>query len=133
MFLYASWLKLDLSVRARIATQFGIPKTLPTHVQDNVVVQDGYKVQDVESALNIDAIQQYIGVEHTDMATLWDLLVAKIEGREVVDEVDAAPDSVVLKDSGTEEIVDTPPSTEELSVVTLEPKVTSPAKKAVKK
>lgn len=81
MFLYSKWRELPLTTRALLAAQFGFSKAGPTHVSDNRIVDDGYKIEDVERCLNLDAIEKYTGVEQTDMATLWDLMVAKIEGR----------------------------------------------------
>ncbi len=82
MFLYGQWLKLSLPTRALIAAQFGIIKRGSTEVFDNQIVKDGYVIGEIEAALNIDAIQKYVGSENTDMAILWDMLVCKAEGRE---------------------------------------------------
>ncbi len=94
MFLYSHWLALPLPTRVAIATKFGIAKTGATHVADNRIISDGYNIGDVERALNIDAIQQYLGIENTDMETLFKLLVAKIEGKEVV-----TPDTPVIPEA----------------------------------
>lgn len=81
MFLYHHWLELPLSTRIKIAMQFGITKKGSTHVVDNVIQSDGFLVKDVEQSLNVDAIQTYLDTEVTDLKLLWDMLVAKIEGR----------------------------------------------------
>lgn len=82
--MYAKWFSLPLSIRSQIATKFGVAKTGPTHVQDNRVVSDGYKFEEVERALNVKAMKEFVGIDSTDdMATLMDLVVAKIEGREI--------------------------------------------------
>ena len=94
MFLYSHWMRIPLSTRNKIAVQFGIAKVGSTHVSNNVVISDGYKIEDVERVLNIDAIQSYVGVDHTDTATLFTLLVAKIEG--------------VIVESPKEEVIETP-------------------------
>ncbi len=78
MFLYSKWLQLDLSTRNKIASEFHIQKKNSTHVQDNVVVSDGYLIKDVEQALNVDALQKYLGSVDTDMAILMDMLVDKV-------------------------------------------------------
>lgn len=83
MFMYHQWLSLPLNVRNAIATQFGIAKTGPTHVFDNRIESDGYRVIDVETALNVDAIQKYTGSDSTNLTELWEALIAKIEGRDV--------------------------------------------------
>jgi len=74
-FLYSKWLELDLPTRHRIAQEFGIVKRNSTHVQDNVVVSDGYLIKEVEQALNLDAMQRVLNTSETDMAILWDILV----------------------------------------------------------
>lgn len=86
MFLYSHWLQLSISTRHLIAHQFGIAKTQPTHVSGDRIVEDGYKIQDVEAALNIDAIQKFVGAESADMSILWNMLLSKIEGREIARE-----------------------------------------------
>ncbi len=72
-----------MHIRAQIATAFGIAKVGPTHVVNNQIESDGYKIDDVERALNVDAIQTYVGSDSTDMTFLWEALLAKAEGREL--------------------------------------------------
>lgn len=96
-FLYSHWLKLPVSTRTIIATALSIAKTSPTHVQDNVVVNDGYKIQDVENALNLDALQKYLNSDETDFNILWDLLIAKTEGREVEQAIEDNPNATVIE------------------------------------
>lgn len=90
MFLYSHWRSIPLNTRIQIAEKFGIVKIGPTHVRDNYVESDGYRIEDVEKALNIDAIQEFLGVEQTDMVTLFELLVSKIEGR-TIEVLDSEP------------------------------------------
>lgn len=75
MLLYSNWIKLPLYVRAEIAQKFGIAKVGPTHVQDNVVVSDGYKIEDIERAMNIEALQEYLGSKEKDSTILWNAFV----------------------------------------------------------
>lgn len=82
MFLYGHWIKLPIATRTAIAIAFGIPKTGSTHVANNEVISDGYKIFDVENALNLDALQRYLNSDETDFVILWNLLVAKTEGKE---------------------------------------------------
>lgn len=84
MFLFSKWLQLPLTTRALIAAQFGIIKRGSTEVFNNEVVKDGYVLGEIEAALNIDAIQKYVVSDNTDMAILWDMMVAKAEGKEYV-------------------------------------------------
>ncbi len=81
MFLMSNWRLLSLPTRAVLAKEFGFSKTGPTHVVDNRIESDGYKIEDVERALNVDAIQAYVESDSTDMNLLWDYMVAKAEQR----------------------------------------------------
>ena len=103
MFLYSAWRSTSINTRVQIAEKFGIIKVGPTHVRDNYVESDGYKIEDVEKALNIDAIQEFLGVEQTDMVTLFELLVAKIENRTI----EVMPETIT-QSSPTEKIVTIP-------------------------
>jgi hypothetical protein len=79
--MYGNWLKLSLPTRALLAEQFGFKKTGSVHVSDNQVISDGYNIHEVEAALNPEAVQKFVGVEHADPMTLWQLMVDKIEGK----------------------------------------------------
>lgn len=88
-FLYSHWLDLSLTTRITIAKAFGIAKIGSTHVQDNRIVSDGFNIKDVENALTPEAMQNYTGSDSTDMQVLFDLTVAKAEGREVVSKIES--------------------------------------------
>ncbi len=94
IFLYSHWRGLPLSTRNVIATAFGIAKVGPTHVANNVIESDGYKIDDVERALNVDKLQVYTGSDSTDMQVLFDLTVAKAEGRMITPDI-IVPESVL--------------------------------------
>ena len=83
MLLYSKWLELPLQTRIKIAEEFGIIKKASIEVFDNKVKNDGYLIKDIESALSIENIQKYLGINETDMIILWDLLISKIEGRAI--------------------------------------------------
>lgn len=107
MFLYSRWCDLDISIRNKIANNFNIQKKNSTHVVDNVIQNDGYVVKDIEEALNIDAIQKYVGRSETDMAVLWDLLIAKIEGNTIstyVEVLEKANESPEFKEEYKKEV-----------------------------
>ncbi len=74
MFLYSQWLSLPINVRVEMAQKFGIQKKNPTHVQDNVIVNDGYLIQEVENALTLENLQSYLETNETDMNILWDMI-----------------------------------------------------------
>lgn len=82
LFLYGKWTATPISTRTKIAAQFGIQKKRSTHVANNEIIDDGYVIKEIEEALNIDALQKYLGTSETDMLTLWLWMVDKIEGRE---------------------------------------------------
>jgi len=86
MILYGNWLRLTLVTRQKIANNFGIGKTRPTHVVNmgsgvSEVADDGYEVKNIESQLNVKALQDYTGSTETDLNVLWGQMVDKIEGR----------------------------------------------------
>lgn len=78
--LYSAWRNISLPTRIKIADLFGIKKHGPTHVRDNMVESDGYLINEVEAALNVDKLQAYLGTDERDDATLIKMLVDKIEG-----------------------------------------------------
>ena len=79
IFLYSHWLSLPLSLRAKIAERFGIKKG-PTHVSNNVVVDDGYKVKDIEAIITAKTMQDFTGLVTDDLQILWQAMVDKIDG-----------------------------------------------------
>lgn len=78
MILYSTWLKTKLDVRHKIAAAFGIPKSNPTHVADNQVVQDGFQVEEIEGKLTVPAMQEYLSSKETDPNLLFDQLVLSV-------------------------------------------------------
>ncbi len=81
VFLYGKWLRTPINTRHAIAKEFNIPKKGATEVSNNEVVKDGYFIEDIEQALNIDALQKYIGTGLTDFEVLWENLILKAEGK----------------------------------------------------
>lgn len=79
MFLYSVWRSTALPTRIRIAQTFGIAKIGPTHVRDNYIESDGYKIEDVERSLNVDVLQKFTGLDSTDMAVLFAAVVATLK------------------------------------------------------
>lgn len=84
MILYSSWLALSLTTRHKIADQFGIIKTGSTHVVDNQIKDDGFKIQDVENALNLIALQTFLETNETDMQKLFSEVVFRAENPDEV-------------------------------------------------
>ena len=105
MLLYGSWLQLPINTRHALAHAFKINKKNPTHVVDNMVRDDGYPIGDVERALNMEAMQEYVGTASTSEELVWAAVVAKAEGREVTISQTVDVSSVVNPDT----IVETSP------------------------
>ncbi len=82
--LYSRWLQLPVQTRHALAQAFHITKKNPTHVVDNVVRDDGYPIGDVERALSIPAMQEYVQTASNSEELLWESVVAKAEGRTIV-------------------------------------------------
>lgn len=100
---------------------------MSTHVVDNVVQNDGYRIQDVESKLSVDALQAYLGVDSTDLSELMDMLVLKVQGKDIAQPAKEA-DGTLLE-------VEQPIIPEEVVVEVPMPKTRTvkPVKKVVKK
>lgn len=77
-------MQLPIATKALLAKEFGFSKTGPTHVSDSRVVSDGYKVADVENAMDISAIKKYVGAKDAvSYDDLWNMMIDKVEGRTV--------------------------------------------------
>lgn len=60
---------------------------------NDTIKSDGYLIEDIEEKLNVPAIQAFLGTGETDMAKLWETLIARIEGREpIIVEEEEIPD-----------------------------------------
>lgn len=120
--MYSKWLSLSLETRNKIAVAFDIQKKGATEVFSNTIKSDGYMVQDIEGALTVKAMQDYLGSTETDKDTLAQMLIDVMEGR-----------GMEIKAEGTfskMEVMETT-GTEGLPEPTGTPKVVK--KKAVKK
>jgi hypothetical protein len=83
MFQYSHWMKLPIITRYKIAEAFGIEKKKSTHVANDQIVDDGFYIQDVESALTVESMRTFTGIESDNIEILWQAMVDKIEGKEV--------------------------------------------------
>lgn len=81
MILYSQWKQLPLPIRHKIAIQFNIGKTKPTHVSNNEIVDDGYELKNIESQLTVANLQTYLGSTETDLTILWIDLVNHMTGK----------------------------------------------------
>lgn len=94
-------------MRNKIAGVFHIPKKKSTHVADNIVVDDGYYMEDVESALTGDAIRAHLSTDEKEPQVLWNMLIESltpvpiaiisINPTAVVIPVVVAPEPVIIK------------------------------------
>lgn len=81
MLQYSKWMSLSLPTRIKIANHFGIPKLRSTHVSNDVVIDDGYNVKDIENALTIEALQNHLNSVEDDFNILLVLFIDVLEGR----------------------------------------------------
>lgn len=98
MVLYYQWLQLPLATRAKIAQEFGFIKKGPTEVFSNTIKSDGYLIKDIDEAITLNGLQKYLGTTETDFTILWNYLIDKIEGRNIVliDKVEAVPQPIAV-------------------------------------
>ena len=78
MFSYSHWLALPMHIKQKIALKFNIPKVRSTHVANNVIVDDGYNIKDVEAVINVDCLQSELQSTETDLAILFNRLVESL-------------------------------------------------------
>ncbi len=132
MLSYSIWHGLPLSARVKICDAFGIAKIGPTHVFDNRIVSDGFKFQDIEKRITVEALQAYTGSKEKDFNTLWNLMADKLEGREpaelIVQNVPDEEAPVVIKSNEISDIKDNKDGTHTLTI-----KEKKPAGKKAKK
>ncbi len=119
---YSVWHALPLAARVKIATTFGVSKTGPTHVVNNRVESDGYRFEEIESAISVAALQNYTGSTETDFVTLWNLMADKLEGREPAElhphtVVDENEETIEIQGKGHFDTKTSEPVTDEVSVV----------------
>lgn len=84
MILYSRWCALHLATRIKIAEAFGIVKKGSTEVHSNTIKSDGYVIKDIEDALTLEAMQKYLHCQNDDVGFVFNLLIDKFEGRELV-------------------------------------------------
>lgn len=78
MFMYHQWVSLPISIRHQLAHKFGIPKKGPTEVFNNEIKSDGYSLKDIEQALTIPNIQEFVESDETNHEVLWGYMLEKI-------------------------------------------------------
>lgn len=81
---YSKWLDLPINTRHEIARIFNITKHGSTHVQDNIIVSDGYNIREIEKALTVQNIQDYLhDYIFSDLDTLFSTMVYRLENPDV--------------------------------------------------
>lgn len=84
------WTALSSEQRARIRSQFNIPRSSHVEVVDGRILTDGTTPKDFE-ALTVEKMQVYLKSEINDFHILLDLVIARvqdeIEGKPLVDDV----------------------------------------------
>lgn len=79
--LYSRWREVQLSTRHKIAEIFGFKKVRSTHVVNNEISDDGFNVKDIEEALALDKLQNFLNNPSTDINYLFNLTVDTLEGK----------------------------------------------------
>lgn len=120
MLIYPKWSKLPLPTRQGLAALFGVARTRSTHVVDNQVADDGYRIEDLDNAFSTERVQEYVGSKEKDVLVLWDLMVSKFETPEVI-EVIAPVEPAPTPEPGTVE--ETMAKPEKIKVIPAEKKV----------
>lgn len=72
------WIKLSPTVKTKIAELFNIPRNGASHVNDNLVIADGYLDRDL-AVLNVESMNKFLGTNETDIFPLWNLMIKHIE------------------------------------------------------
>lgn len=88
--LYSKWMDTSLTTRHKIAEIFGFKKKRSTHVSNNRVVDDGFDVKEMEEAMTIHKLQDFLNNPETDLNKLFQLLVDVLEGK--MPKVEIVPD-----------------------------------------
>ncbi len=101
-FLYSNWVALPLGTRQRIAELFGIKKKRSIHVSNNLVLDDGYEIKDIDDALTVGAIQSLLDTKEEGIS-LWNRLIFVAEGGVIT-----KPDTPVISEVVVEELTPKP-------------------------
>lgn len=116
MMMYSTWRRTPLHVRHEIAYMFGIPKSGPTHVVDNQVQDDGYKVEEIESKITVPALEEVLKpTEKYSLEELFDMLVAHLTSPAIVGYV-APQNTIVSSPEVITELITPEPGTVESSM-----------------
>jgi hypothetical protein len=74
-------MQVPIATRHKLAEVFGFKKVRSTHVSNDIVVDDGFNIKDIEDALTVEKMQDYTFSTETDMGILFGLTVDKAEGK----------------------------------------------------
>lgn len=66
-----------MDVRLQLAETFGIHRSQGTHVQDNVVISDGYSHEDL-ARINVGTMQVYLNSKETDFFVLFNQVLDEL-------------------------------------------------------
>lgn len=83
MFPFQLWIDLPISTRIKIASMFGVKKHGSTHVAENRIVDDGYRVRELADALSLVSLQAHFNVSIMDYIVLWEALLNEATGQAV--------------------------------------------------
>lgn len=72
------WIRLSPTIKTKIAELFSIPRNGASHVNDNLVIADGYLDRDL-AVLNVQSMNQFLGTSEVDIFKLWNMLISHVE------------------------------------------------------
>lgn len=71
------WMLLDIQVKQKLISVFGIVKSGYSEIRDNIVVTDGYTQEDLKK-ITLEAMNVYIGSEETSFLRAWEITLSKV-------------------------------------------------------
>lgn len=71
------WMLLDIQVKQKLISVFGIVKSGYSEIRDNIVVTDGYTQEDLKK-ITLEKMNEYIGSEETSFLRAWEVTLSKV-------------------------------------------------------
>jgi len=100
------WMQLDSKIRAELVSAFNIQRTGITEIRDQVLISDGYSVEDLK-VLTLEKMNEYIGSQEETVARAWEITCAKAKSVVYPPIAMEIPPTVVpMADEPKEEIIE---------------------------
>lgn len=71
------WMLLEIPVKQKLSSVFGVIKSGAAEIRDNYVVTDGYTQEDVK-AITLEKMNAYIGSEEATFLRAWEITLSKV-------------------------------------------------------